>query len=303
MDEYYRVVKALPEPLRSELLELNPQIAPHVQEIRLRVEQPVLFTIKGRLSPCVKFLPKAKCTAQLTKESLQQCFLALCRHSVYAYEEELRQGYFTIPGGNRVGVAGVRGTAGFSAVTSLNLRVARWVTCPLPAEIIRALAGLQGGLLVAGAPGSGKTTFLRSMIVYLGQTDQIFCVVDERGELLSGNIFGLPLGKSIHCDVYTQHPKALAMQMALRCMNPRAIVCDELGTQEDVTAVEAAMCTGTVLLASVHCDAAGWDAASPGTTAANPQLDRLLQTGAFSAVAFLSGREKPGTVARVVNLP
>lgn len=295
MDEYYEAAKNLPEPLRTELCALNSQIAPFVQEIRLRVGQPVLFTIKGKLSPCRKFLPAAANAACVSRELLQSCFLALCRHSVYAYEEELRQGYFTIPGGNRVGVAGTRGPAGFSVVTSLNLRVARWVTCTLPPPVLEAMFGLRGGILICGLPGSGKTTFLRSMIEYLGRRDQVVCVVDERGELLGGGACGLPRNRDIHCDVYTQHPKDEAICMALRCMNPHIILCDELGTQGDAAAVEAGLCSGVVFFASVHCD-------TPDNLEKKPQMARLLKTGAFSTAVFLDGRTSPGTVARVVEL-
>lgn len=295
MDEYFRVTANLPEPFCHELSALNRQVAPFVQEIRLRVGQPVLFTIKGKLEPCSKFLPRAEASGKIDRDALQCCFLTLCRHSVYAYEEELSQGYFTLPGGNRVGVAGSRGSGGFSTVTSLNLRVARWVTCALPSSVVQSLAVLQGGILVAGAPGSGKTTFLRSMLLHLAQSGRILCVVDERGELLSGNAAGLPTNRDIRCDVYTQHPKAEAICMALRCMNPQAIICDELGTKADTEAVETGVASGAVFIASVHCD-------TPENLEKRPQVAQLLHTGAFSTGVFLDGRERPGTVSRVVAL-
>lgn len=295
MDEYYSLIQKLPPPFCTELAGLNPQIAPHVQELRLRADQPALFTVKGRLSPCVKYLPRASHCQRLTRQAVQDCFLSLCRHSAYAYEDELRQGYFTIPGGSRVGVAGVRGPAGFACVTSLNLRVARWITCELPVPVVQALADLSGGILVAGVPGSGKTTFLRSMIRYLGQGDHVFCVVDERGELLWGGSAGLPREHAAPCDVYTQHPKAEAICMALRCMNPQAIVCDELGTEADAAALEAGLASGVVFLASVHCD-------SIEHLESRPQLARLLHTGAFATAVLLEGRSHPGVAARVVAL-
>ena len=295
MDEYYNLIRQLPQPYQGELSALNPQIAPFIQELRLRVGQPILFTVKGKLTPCTKYLPGAAHCQRLDLQHMRDCFLALCRHSDFAYEDEMREGFFTIPGGNRVGVAGVHGPGGFTCVTSLNLRVARWITCDLSNEVLRALTTLTGGILVVGMPGSGKTTYLRSMIQYLGKTDRIFCVVDERGELLWGGSDGLPKDRSIACDVYTQFPKAEAICMALRCMNPQAIVCDELGTEADAAALEAGIASGAVFLASIHCD-------SIEHLEKRPQLARLLRTGAFDTAVLLAGRSRPGSVAKVVTL-
>lgn len=295
MDEYYRVAGALPEPLAGELARLPSHCAPHIQEIRLRVGQPVQFTIQGRLVSCETYLPEPLHAAHISSHCLQACFLQLCRHSVYAHEEELRQGFFTISGGNRIGVAGNRSQGSFSSVTSLNLRVARWVTCDLPQPVQTSLSAGAGGILVAGAPGSGKTTFLRTLIQYLSQKDRIVCVVDERGELMAGERTGLSESTRLSCDVYTRCTKVEGIHMALRCMNPQYIVCDELGTPADIAAVEQGVASGALFLASVHCD-------SPEALQKKPNLQHLLQTGAFSQVAFLGSREKPGTVTQWVCL-
>ena len=120
MDEYYRILESLPPALRTPLAKLDAHYAPHIQEIRLRLGQPVQFTICGRLCPAAKFLPGSGLPAALETDTLRDCFLQLCRRSVYAYEDELKQGYFTVQGGCRIGVAGCRGPGGFSAVTSVS---------------------------------------------------------------------------------------------------------------------------------------------------------------------------------------
>lgn len=295
MDEYYRLAAALPVPLCEGLQRLDPRRASTIQEIRLRAGQPVQFTVHGSLVPAAQFLPENTCPVQLSPADLQECFLHLCDHSVYAYEEELRQGFFTILNGDRVGVAGIWSGSGFSRVTSLNLRVARWVTCPLPDAVREYLLYGYEGLLVAGVPGSGKTTFLRTLIQHLSRSAQIVCVVDERGELLAGGCESLSKPEQIQCDVYTRCPKAEAICMALRCMNPATIVCDELGTPADVAAVEQGVASGARFLASVHCD-------TPEGLREKPQLARLLQTGAFRRAVFLDGRSRPGMVAQWVEL-
>ncbi|MGN0974722.1 MAG: ATPase, T2SS/T4P/T4SS family, partial [Gemmiger sp.] len=191
MDEYYAAIHALPESFYKELAALPPEVAPHVQEVRIRTGAPVGFSIRGALVPCVKYLPQAKVCAKVGRNDIKECFLTLCRYSVYAYEEELKEGYLTVDGGNRVGVAGIRGPYGFSTVTSLNLRISRWITCSLPPGVLQALRKANAGILVAGAPGSGKTTVLRSMIEYMGRTGRNFCVVDERSEIFGHCIPGI----------------------------------------------------------------------------------------------------------------
>ena len=290
MDEYYRVVQALPEPLSDELRMLTPSYASLVQEIRLRAEQPVCFTVQGKLVPCTRYLSKVHFAKWLSCEMVQNCFLHLCRYSVYAYEEELRQGFFTIQGGNRIGVAGTRSQGCFTSVTSLNLRVARWITCEIPRCVKDYLSAGNGGLLVAGAPGSGKTTFLRTLAQYLGAGTEILCVVDERGELMAQEN-AEHRNRQMRCDVYTRCRKEEGICMALRCMNPRYIVCDELGTSEDAAAVEQGVASGVCFLASVHCT-------SLQELYRKPLLAHLIKTGAFKAAVLLDGREKPGTVSQ-----
>ena len=107
MDEYYSVIQFLPEPLRTELKGMPPERAARVQEIRLRAGQAVQFTVGGAWQPAQQLLPAAQTALAIGPRMLRSCFAALCRDSAYAYEDELKQGYFTLPGGSRVGVAGV----------------------------------------------------------------------------------------------------------------------------------------------------------------------------------------------------
>ena len=252
MDEYYRILESLPPALRTPLGRLDARCAPHIQEIRLRLGQPIQFTIRGRLCPAAKFLPGAGLPAAMEADMLRDCFLQLCRRSVYAYEDELKQGYFTVQGGCRIGVAGCRGPGGFSAVTSLNLRIARWLTCPLPPELEEAVAARTGGLLLAGPPGSGKTTLLRSIVQRLCESDFLVSVIDERGELMACETGSLPRAAQIRCDVYARCTKAEGIAMALRCMNPQVIAVDEITAEEDIRAMCLAANCGVGLLASIH---------------------------------------------------
>ena len=101
MDEYYSVIQFLPEPLRTELKAMPPERAACVQEIRLRAGQAVQFTVGGAWQPAQQLLPAAQTALAIGPRMLRSCFAALCRDSAYAYEDELKQGYFTLPGAQR----------------------------------------------------------------------------------------------------------------------------------------------------------------------------------------------------------
>lgn len=58
------------------------------------------------------------------------------------------------------------------------------------------------------------------------------------GELTAGMHEELPRAPRLCCDVYTQCTKEAGILMALRCMNPQYIVCDELGTRAEANALE-----------------------------------------------------------------
>ena len=102
----------------------------------------------------------------------------------------------------------------------------------------------------AGSPGSGKTTLLRSIVQRLCESDSLVSVIDERGELMACETGSLPRAAQIRCDVYARCTKPEGIAMALRCMNPQILVCDELGTAEDAQAVAQGVASGVVFFAT-----------------------------------------------------
>ena len=103
----------------------------------------------------------------------------------------------------------------------------------------------QNGIVIAGAPASGKTTLLKQLVWMFSEQGQRVCVVDERCELAGS---GLPL----HCDVLQNCSKAEGLLWAVRGLSPQILICDEVGAQEDAAAVVAAANAGVRLLVSMH---------------------------------------------------
>ena len=193
------------------------------------------------------------------KETLSR----MSQYSMYALEEEIRNGFFTIQGGHRVGVAGKAVCEHGKILTirniySLNVRVARQKKgC---AENVIPWLVQEGSIyntLILSPPGAGKTTMLRDCIRLLSEgtprlPGQKVGVVDERSELAAG-FSGIPqndLGS--RTDVLDACPKAEGMRLLVRSMSPRILAVDELGSREDYLAVEEALHCGCRILGTMH---------------------------------------------------
>jgi len=222
---------------------------------------------------------------RLTPYQVEEAFMHLCGHSVYSHTQELRNGFITVKGGHRAGF-GARAVydgdrlTGIREISSINLRIAREVIGCSTQLTDRVFCGGLCGLLVVGVPSSGKTTQLRDIARYLSESGRRVTVCDERGEIaaMCGCVSPFRLGRC--CDVLTGFAKAEAMLGAVGCLNPQAIICDEIGSGEEVSALCEAVNAGACVIASVH-------ASHEEELMKRPQCVKLLKTGAFKRVAFL----------------
>lgn len=229
-------------------------------EIRLRAGRPMFLIYDG--GEC--FLrTRGREPYLVTREDLKETLEYVSGYSLYAYEDELRQGYMSVQGGHRVGVTGkvildgdrIRG---MKYISCINLRLAHEIRgCADPVmEHIRKENWTAHTLLIS-PPRCGKTTLLRDMIRQLsngyGKVPGVTVgVVDERSEL-AGCYQGIPQNDlGIRTDVLDGCPKAHGMQMLIRSMSPSVVAVDELGREEDFKAVESVIYSGCKLIATAH---------------------------------------------------
>jgi stage III sporulation protein AA len=306
MDEYYEAVAALPKWLADPLRQLPQPAAAQVQEVRIRVGCPLGFTIRGvqctaRNMPNVpdmaRFAPALR-ELRVNEQQIEEIFYTLCKGSVHSYQEELAQGYLTLPGGHRVGVGGkYLARAGacdgpntlLQKVYSLNLRIARTRAVTLPPSLLEILQGHFTGLLVIGEPSSGKTTLLREIARSLAEQNRAVAVVDEREELFPARESG---AAAPALDCIAGLPKREAVQMALRTLGPQVILLDELGGLDEAAALEQGFFSGVDFVASVH-------AANLEEALHRPQVQYLQTHGMVRAAVLLEGRTAPGRVSEV----
>ncbi len=238
----------------------------------------------------------------LTADESRDLLQSLTRYSAYAYEEELRNGFLTLRGGYRVGVAGravLRGGAlsGFGAATSFCIRIPRELR-GVAADLYGAVRTAYGirNTLVVSPPGMGKTTLLRDLTRMLscghaGHSGLRTCVVDERSEL-GGGERRFDLG--CRTDVLDGCPKAQGILLALRSLGPQLLVTDEVGRAEDAVALQEALNCGVGVLASAH-------GAGPEDLHNRTALRALLEGGFFGLFIILDGSRGVGGVTAVVR--
>lgn len=241
----------------------------------------------------------------VTREDLKETLEYVSGYSLYAYEDEIRQGYMSVQGGHRVGVTGkvildgdqIRG---MKYISCINLRLAHEIRgCADPVMGYIRKENWTAHTLLISPPRCGKTTLLRDMIRQLsngfGKIPGVTVgVVDERSEL-AGCYQGIPQNDlGIRTDVLDGCPKAHGMQMLIRSMSPSVVAVDELGREEDFKAVESVIYSGCKLIATAH-------GASLEEIFSTPFFGRLRKMKVFERYILLGKEQRAGMIRGIYD--
>ena len=115
----------------------------------------------------------------------------------------------------------------------------------------------------------------------LGIASRRVALADERGEIaaLHEGVPQLYVGR--YTDVLDNCPKAEAVMMLVRVMNPEVVALDEITSPEDVRAIESACLCGAKLIATAHAD--GKD-----DLRRKPVYRQLLESGVFETAVTIT---------------
>lgn len=283
-----------------------------LEEIRLRLGRPLaLHSRQGDF-----FLSETGAVAAAEQayrpgaEDLEKALQLVSSSSLYAFSEELRSGYITIPGGHRVGLCGqalVREgrLERLKHITGMNYRIARQIKGAARPYLRHFLDYRRQRVyhsLIIAPPGGGKTTFLRDLArclsdgaPELGFSGFKVAVVDERSEIAGSFQGRAQLDLGARTDVLDGCPKAEGMMLLLRSMGPEVIVTDEIGRAADAAAIEEVIHAGVTVVATAH-------GSSLMELRARPGLRRLLDERIFERALILGWSRGAGTVEELCKL-
>lgn len=306
------ILPVLPSPLRRMIGRLPPEVLEKLEEIRLRQDRPLALGLVSKdafLSPQGNLIYNPEQAYRVSADDLERTLQLISGSSFYALEEELRNGYITLPGGHRVGLTGRAVVEGgrvktLKYISSLNIRISRdapGLATPLLPHLIDRRSGNIYHTLLFSPPRCGKTTLLRDIIRQLsngvpelGLPGLTVGVVDERSEL-AGCHRGVPQRDvGVRTDVLDGCPKAQGMLMLLRAMAPQVIATDEIGSKEDVVALEELFNAGVRVLVTVH-------GSSLAELADRPALNYLINLKVIQRFVLLGRSRGVGTVEDIYD--
>ena len=282
------ILKCLPTQLAKLILEHNIQ---KLEEIRIRANKPVILKL-GQVEIVLNYT--------ITTNEIIGILQNICNNSIYTYQNQICNGFITLPGGNRVGIAGnvvIKDgqVSNISYIYSLNFRISHQINGASD-NILKYVLDTENNTiyntLIVSPPGAGKTTIIRDLAKRIsnGINEINFrgldvSIIDERGEIAAmtkGIIFN---DVGIRTDVLDNVPKSIGIRMAVRSMAPKVIIADEIGNKDDVNIINYAICSGVKCIFTAH----GSDMED---LLKNNEINKIINLQLFSKIIFLDEKQK-----------
>ncbi len=291
------ILKCLPTQLTKLILEHNIQ---KLEEIRIRANKPVILKL-GQVEIVLNYT--------ITTNEIIGILQNICNNSIYTYQNQICNGFITLPGGNRVGIAGnvvIKDgqVSNISYIYSLNFRISHQINGASD-NILKYVLDTENNTifntLIVSPPGAGKTTMIRDLAKRIsnGINEINFrgldvSIIDERGEIaaMTKGITFNDVG--IRTDVLDNVPKSIGIRMAVRSMAPKVIIADEIGNKDDVNIINYAICSGVKCIFTAH-------GSNMEDLLKNNEINKIINLQLFSKIIFLEEKQK-GKIKNVVNI-
>ena len=269
-----------------------------LQEVRIKVNKPLIFQVGNE-----EIIKNYKPSFEDVKFVLQK----ISNYSIYAFEEEIKQGYITIRGGHRVGLCGSCVISNeviktIKDIASLNIRICREVI-DCAAKVMPYIIKKDSvrNTIIISPPKCGKTTILRDITRHISDGIKNYnfkgkkvCVIDERSEL-GGCYNGIPqMDLGFRTDILDNCPKSQGIMLAIRSMSPDVIVCDEIGTKKDMESLLMALNCGVSIVTTIHGN-------NVDDLYKRAVFKEIIENRVFGIAIVLSGVNGVGTVEEIYD--
>lgn len=311
MKNYENVLEYICLELSQILKRISKEHKVNIEEIRLRNGNPVNVYLNGDdyfVTQDGNLTKNIKEGVLVKKSNIDKTFQLVSNYSVYAFEEEIKNGFITLKGGHRVGIGGkiLYGTNGIESIrniSSLNIRIAReklGVSDKVLTYILDSTNTIHNTLIIS-SPQCGKTTLLRDLIRNLSNGSSSYGnkgykvgVIDERSEL-AGMYNGIPQHNiGLRTDVLDGCNKKDGTIILLRSMSPDIIAMDEIGNISDVESIHESLKAGVKVIATVHGD-------TLQDLLSKKSLSILIEEKIFKRYIFLDNSKGVGTIKDIIE--
>lgn len=294
-----QICTTLPQSIEKIITNLPDDKLHSLEEIRIRLGKPVILNF-GQFDAVTDYI--------VTNDDVIKTTQLISNCSLYALEEELKNGFITITGGHRVGITGKvvveKGKVKtMKYLTAFNIRISKEFigSADKIVPYIISVPDKVKHTLIISPPCCGKTTLLRDIvrqisngIPWLTFKGLTVGVVDERSEI-AGCYQGVPqLDVGVRTDVLDGCPKAEGMLMLIRAMGPKVLATDEIGKMEDIEALQEVINAGVKVIATIHGE-------NLTDLMKRPAFKFLLEQKIFEVFIILGKSRGVGTIEGIID--
>lgn len=300
------IFAALPNNIRNIIKAIPQRLLSGLEEIRIREGRPFTIYSYGDvyfISPNGQPSFNPAEAYYITNYDSQKILQLISNYSIYALEDEIKNGYITLKGGYRIGLTGKAvleegRIKTLKYINSYNIRISREVIGAADKVLSYIIdKNMVLHTLILSPPQMGKTTLLRDIARQLSNGFSNFNgikvgIVDERSEI-AACFQGIPQNNvGIQTDILDACPKAEGIVMLMRSMSPNVIITDEIGKFEDIQAIEEALNTGISIITTAH-------GKNIQDALNRPVLANVINKRLFDRILILGNSKGVGTVEAV----
>ncbi len=232
------------------------------EEIRIRLDRNITFKTFDKEYFVLKNMDISEIFLEdkiykPTIEDISQTIETMSDYSIYALEQELKNGFITLKGGFRVGITGKviiedNKIKTIRNISSINIRIAREII-GCSNHILKYIytPNIKSTMIIS-PPNCGKTTLLRDIIKNISDCKENVGLIDERSEIAGTYMGKIQLDVGKRTDILDRCPKSEGMLMLLRSMSPSVIAVDEIGSNDDIYAIEKISNSGIKIICTIH---------------------------------------------------